>query len=301
MADQKQWKGSPWRDEETLRRLYVDQTLEVEEIGDRLGCSRKTVEKWKDRFGLKRPWCDPERLRYLRDQGLSQKETGERLGCSQTTIYVKMREFDIDPRGREPKPWHDESTLRGLYWEEGLDMNEIADHFGCDRQAIENWMKRHDIQSRSVILSAPDELADEEWLREQYVEQHRSTCDIATELGCAPSTVFAYIEQYGIETRPVGMYPGEHNHQWKGGVSRSYGPTWKGQRREARERDDYTCQRCGMGKEEHEELFDELPHVHHITPFRQFDDPEEAHFLENLITLCRLCHRKVEGLPIDTR
>jgi DEAD/DEAH box helicase domain-containing protein len=35
-------------------------------------------------------------------------------------------------------------------------------------------------------------------------------------------------------------------------------------------------------------------HVHHITPFRSFRDPDQANRLENLVTLCPNCHRKAE-------
>jgi len=36
------------------------------------------------------------------------------------------------------------------------------------------------------------------------------------------------------------------------------------------------------------------PDVHHIKPFRTFDEPTEAHDLDNLIALCRSCHRNAE-------
>jgi len=38
-----------WRDEETLRRHYVEERKSMREIGDELGCSARTVCKWLDR------------------------------------------------------------------------------------------------------------------------------------------------------------------------------------------------------------------------------------------------------------
>lgn len=67
-----------------------------------------------------------------------------------------------------------------------------------------------------------------------------------------------------------------------------YGPNWEQQRQRARARDHYTCQQCGA-REEGKPF-----HVHHRIPFRRFSSPEEANRLENLVTLCPRCHRRLE-------
>lgn len=82
---------------------------------------------------------------------------------------------------------------------------------------------------------------------------------------------------------------GRDHHQWQGGGI-NYGKNWWRVRRRALDRDDHRCQHCGstaaeLGRE---------PDVHHITPVREFDRPEDAHMLENVVTLCRSCHRHVE-------
>jgi DEAD/DEAH box helicase domain-containing protein len=74
------------------------------------------------------------------------------------------------------------------------------------------------------------------------------------------------------------------------------GPNWDEQRRRARARDDYRCRHCGAPerpKRGHD--------VHHVEPFRTFgyvrgrnDNYLEANRLENLVTLCPSCHRRVE-------
>jgi hypothetical protein len=79
----------------------------------------------------------------------------------------------------------------------------------------------------------------------------------------------------------------------------NYGPSWESQRQAARERDDFTCQSCGMTKEEHLEQYKVRPHVHHITPWHQFDDHEERNRLQNLIVLCVDCHAKWEKMPVE--
>jgi DEAD/DEAH box helicase domain-containing protein len=68
-----------------------------------------------------------------------------------------------------------------------------------------------------------------------------------------------------------------------------YGSNWKQQRDRARIRDGYRCQVCGIEEQDREH------HVHHKTPFRQFDSYLAANQLDNLVTLCSSCHRRVES------
>ncbi|WP_267642867.1 HNH endonuclease [Haloarchaeobius amylolyticus] len=82
---------------------------------------------------------------------------------------------------------------------------------------------------------------------------------------------------------------GEAHHQWEGGAL-VYGAGWWRVRQQALERDEYTCQRCGTDADD----LGQNPDVHHIDPVRSFDDPTDAHSLENVVTLCRPCHRRVE-------
>jgi DEAD/DEAH box helicase domain-containing protein len=74
------------------------------------------------------------------------------------------------------------------------------------------------------------------------------------------------------------------------------GPNWEQQRNRARARDGYRCRHCSVA-----ERPNRAHDVHHIEPFRTFgyvrgenDRYLEANRLENLVTLCRSCHRRVE-------
>jgi hypothetical protein len=82
-----------------------------------------------------------------------------------------------------------------------------------------------------------------------------------------------------------------------------YGSEWPEQRRKALERDGWECQDCGMTDEEHREQDSDGLHIHHITPFREFECREEANQLDNLVTLCRFCHsdREREGCGVGGR
>jgi 5-methylcytosine-specific restriction endonuclease McrA len=94
---------------------------------------------------------------------------------------------------------------------------------------------------------------------------------------------------------------GENHPSYGGGYRGYYGPSWDEARRKVRERDDYTCQRCGIDEESHIERYGVELHTHHVEPFRNFENHEEANELGNLLLLCASCHREIEGLPIDNR
>lgn len=85
---------------------------------------------------------------------------------------------------------------------------------------------------------------------------------------------------------------GDQVYNWKGGYEPYYGSNWRSQRRKAWERDNYTCQRCGMTKDEK----GKNPDVHHIKPFRTFGvkNYRKANDLTNLICYCNVCHKIVE-------
>ena len=70
---------------------------------------------------------------------------------------------------------------------------------------------------------------------------------------------------------------GEKHWNWKGGIARKYLRTL------CKERDNGTCQDCGL----HEP---EIMDVDHIKAKAKF--PELQHELSNLITLCPNCHRR---------
>ena len=68
-----------------------------------------------------------------------------------------------------------------------------------------------------------------------------------------------------------------------------YGPGWNALRQRVRARDGYRCQVCGLPET------DRAHDVHHKVPFRAFASPEQAHQLQNLVTLCPACHRRAEA------
>jgi hypothetical protein len=107
------------------------------------------------------------------------------------------------------------------------------------------------------------------------------------------------VREAGFEPRKPGGQPGEMNGNWEGGYEPYYGENWREQRRYARKRDEYECQACGMTDAEHRSKFGWGLEVHHLTPVREFDEPENANTMANLVTLCRTHHREYEQLSAE--
>jgi len=129
----------------------------------------------------------------------------------------------------------------------------------------------------------------------QYKNQIRVTCtNCGKDFEKKPSTIrtlnFCSITCMSKYYSDSKMFSGEKSGTWNGGDIGYYGPNWLSQRRLARERDQFTCQNCGITEEQYGK---ELS-VHHIIPFRIFNgDWEKANELSNLICLCEYpCHRK---------
>ena len=80
----------------------------------------------------------------------------------------------------------------------------------------------------------------------------------------------------------------EHESLWNNEIN-DYGRNWPVIRSEIIRRDQFTCQLCGIQTEE------KSLQVHHIVPFRNFANLESANQPENLITLCKNCHHRVEA------
>jgi hypothetical protein len=77
---------------------------------------------------------------------------------------------------------------------------------------------------------------------------------------------------------------GADNWQYDGG----WYALGKANKKLARERDKYTCRRCKCP------VAGRTAHVHHVVAERCFATPQEAHDLQNLVTVCDSCHLKLE-------
>ena len=112
-------------------------------------------------------------------------------------------------------------------------------------------------------------------------------------------------EDFRIEESNYHFCCGEHRQNWlrnagedhpayKKGQGSYRGPSWNRQRKKAYNRDNGECQHCNMSEEKHVSIHNRSADVHHIVPYRLFEDHNNANDESNLITLCCTCHKKHE-------
>lgn len=151
-----------------------------------------------------------------------------------------------------------------------------------------------------------DIIRNKEMLEKVYRES-ASMAEVAKRLGCGETLVHTWIHNLGITPKPrpatqkgkivlektrkmqseqAKLRTGEKNPNWRNGATPYNmlirGKQWRERRRLVLSRDNYECVECGS---------DINLHVHHIKLVSKF--PELVNDLNNLKTLCAVCHRKL--------
>ena len=144
-----------------------------------------------------------------------------------------------------------------------------------------------------------------------YLEQRKSTREIANQLGRNQRRIMSWLKLYSIPRRtykenkmPVkkgGTHnwgykisesvKGKRNGSWAGGLSPAQYPRVFNKRlkEEIRKRDNYTCQKCGMTEKESLEKWNRVLSVNHIDFDKNNCNPN------NLNTLCVSCNTIVNS------
>lgn len=127
------------------------------------------------------------------------------------TVYATDPDADGDTE-TDRSHWPDHTDPEWLHWHYWVlkraqsEMAEIADVTG---RTVSYWMNKHDIPTRdkskavSLVQGVDKRLRDDEWLREQYHDNERSTLDIAEQLGCDDSSIRRALRRRGIKTRSL--------------------------------------------------------------------------------------------------
>lgn len=289
---------SPWRDKDRLYELYVEDELTVAKIGEKLGCTGVTISDWLDKHDI--PTRDPDPPRMVGDENPRSISKDDLLAD-----YKRVAEELGKTPSQQEYNEHGEYTWRAIRSHYGtmgaiqdaaslerlrkgrvtLECEACGDEFSvkhaekdksrfCSRDCLGHWMSENMTGENNRYDYKEDIEATCEWCGDSYTA--RPSKEGKTRF-CSQECM--------VEWRSR-KYSGENHPRWKGNDEYYRGPNWHRQRAKARERDNQTCQNCGSADSELD--------VHHIIPFREFDDYERANRLQNLITLCDSCHSNVE-------
>ena len=105
---------APWRDEATLRRLYVEEDRTRAAVAERLGCSESMVDDQLTRFGITKRWSRPHQdadtlRRLYHDEGLTMAAIADRFDVAHQTIQHWIDKHDIEADRTSP---YDKPELR---------------------------------------------------------------------------------------------------------------------------------------------------------------------------------------------
>ena len=194
--------------------------------------------------------------------------------CGHVPTRADMREhgeFSSDPYEKHFGSWSDALRAHGYETnhENDISASRLKGELNRIAQSVDGTPREMD-----MILHG-------EFSHEAYIAQFGSWNDAVEAVGYEPNHVF------GVDT-------GELN----------YGPRWAEQRSVVLERDDHECSVTGQSDGR---VYSTEPHVHHITPAREFGahDPDvetnydEMNHPSNLISLSPRCHARFEGRWTD--
>jgi len=144
--------------EEELRRLYHEEGLTLEEIGERFGYHSGAVLQWMQKHGIERDdgWggnespllSDEEWLREMLDTDLTYAEIGQEANRSEDAVVYWLKKHGIKGRTERIERPSDE-RLREMYRRDGMSLGDIAEACNASASTVHRWKKEAGIGARS--------------------------------------------------------------------------------------------------------------------------------------------------------
>lgn len=143
---------------------------------------------------------DREWLQKQAEAGVSMAEVARKTGVTQSTITRWKNRFDI--KFKKDHVVHEKPSREELkrLCDTHSSQQSIADHFNITRKPVQRWLDEEDL----AVNPMPNELDDEDALREMYYEQRMTSTEVGDEIGCAGSTVLSALRRHDIEVRSKG-------------------------------------------------------------------------------------------------
>lgn len=160
-------------------------------------------------------------------------------------------------------------------------------------------LRIHGITTQEYLKKYPDAVLTDGDMKKKYLEtRYKVERPICAHPECSNLVTNAHNKYCSSRCSMSHRMSGKWRNEQSGKDNHCFTDGWIAQSRkrkkEARERDQHKC--CWCGKQLPNK---ELP-VHHLIPQCCFSDPNEAHALNNLLTLCPRCHLKADWLILRT-
>jgi DNA-binding CsgD family transcriptional regulator len=218
------------QNEQWLREQYCDEERTSYDIAAELGVSDTTVREQMEEYGIDRrdvsvEGLDEERLReQYYNKGLTGYEIAEKLGVTPPAVYNRMEAYGMERRSMSEiqtdgniQPLESEQWVREQYCKKGYTTAEIAEKLGVSDNTVCCRMDRHDIKRRNRSEAQTNGniqlVRNEQWMREQYCEQEKTTYEIADELSLSRTTVTKWLDVHEIERKSSVMDPDHLPHR----------------------------------------------------------------------------------------
>ena len=229
------------------------------------------------------------------------------LEIGRTTLVRYMKKYGIRLRDRyELKRRNINFSKEFLDGEYKIkNAGQIAEEQGCSKNTVYRYLKKFGIKIRMQAESLKGKFSGKnnpsfkydipkDFLLEEYENKRKDADKVGKIFGCSKYIILRNLRKYGIAVRTngeahKGLFSGPKNPNWIDGRSFLPYPAAFNRALKARirERDNYTCQVCGMTEEEHIILFGTNLTIHHADYDK--NNCEDS----NLFSTCFTCNARV--------
>jgi AraC-like DNA-binding protein len=124
------------------------------------------------------------------------------LGCSASLVYARLARRGVDrhPQAPRRRPGPPGRELGHLYRDCGLNLRDLAGHYGVTTRAVRDWLVAADIDRRPGGGDQVDCDGDE--VVALYAAGWSAPA-IADHVGCSPSTIYRRLDAAGIARGPA--------------------------------------------------------------------------------------------------
>lgn len=175
------------------------------------------------------------------------------------------------------------------HFHSGKTFRDIAAILNVPQHTCYKWMKQLNLVRDKRQANKLGWLKGK-WSKEKLIE--RITGNTYSR-GCTPPNKGKRMSQEirdKISAAQIGRRLGPQHHWWKGGISATnYGSGWKSAKRIILQRAQGICEYCHQ-RPSYSRALD----VHHKIPYKKCSDSQTAHCIDNLIAVCRKCHKLLE-------